>query len=120
GSTLDSVLSFLDSQGIVLGRNDEGIGFSRDSVLTVSVSAGQLYYVQAGAFGDSIGQYRLTASLRQDDAGDTFATAALLTLSPTGEGTQHGAIDFSGDVDFYQFVSPVTGRLRVQLAPAGD
>ncbi len=66
-----------------------------------------------------------------DDFGDTPAAAAPLAVAPSGDAVQRGAIEVTGDVDFFRFVAPVTdlvtarqgadqpGRLRPLLAVFG-
>ena len=54
-------------------------------------------------------------------AGHTFAKATLITLSSNGSGSKSGIISTVGQVDFYQFTSPLTGTVTIwQMAAQGS
>jgi hypothetical protein len=116
GSTLDSVLTVFDSNQQPIGFSDQS-GGSYDSLVQFNVVAGQTYYVQAAGFGQSTGAYLLSFSTGASfvpDAGTNFATATPLTLDATGAGQVTGNLAVSGQTDFYQFVSPITGGLLIR------
>lgn len=58
---LDTVLTVLDSSGQEIASNDDN-GTSTDSLLTIDVTAGQVFYVQASGFDTSIGRYVVRAT----------------------------------------------------------
>jgi hypothetical protein len=121
GSKLDSFLTVYNGAQQQIAQDDNSGGFP-NSLTSFDVVAGQTYFVKAGASpnaGTTLGEgatgaYLLTFRSVSDDSGSDFATAQLLTLAPDGSGQQQGNIAVAGDVDFYQFVSPVTARLRIQ------
>jgi hypothetical protein len=113
-SNLDSVLTVLDSSMRQIAYNDDSAG-TLNSLVVVNVTQGKTYYVQAAGFRDSIGDYLLTFSPLVNDTDNTFSSADTLTLDATGAANQPGTINYPGDVDYYRFVSPITGRLDIQL-----
>jgi hypothetical protein len=113
GSGLDSIVRVFDGAQQFLGEDDDS-GEGSNSLLVLQVTAGQTYYIQAAAFGTSTGGYLLSLAPAPADVGDDFAHAAPLLLAADGSGTQAGSIDAAGDIDVFQFVAPVTGRLDVR------
>lgn len=125
GSPLDSALLVSDSTPAhaQIAANDD-FGGTLDSQVQFFVNKGQTYFLTASGFGDkpntsTTGRYTLTFSLAAtDDFGDTPAQAGLVRLDSSGSAVQSGTINSPADVDVFQFVAPVTGRLTVQLDPA--
>jgi hypothetical protein len=123
GSGLDSVLRAFDGFGHKLDENNDDKG-TRDSSVQIVVTAGRVYYLQAGAFGGftatgpNIGRYVLSLALSDPapagDVGDTFATAAALTLPASGSLDLAGAIEIPLDVDVFRFQAPLTGTLTIR------
>ncbi|HJT75964.1 MAG TPA: PPC domain-containing protein, partial [Gemmataceae bacterium] len=112
-----------DAAQQLLTFNDDGGGGSNDtdSLVRFNVTAGQTYYVQAGAFGDSTGAYVLTFTAGDrlgDGFGHTFADAQAIPLDATGAGSVQGTIVNSGDQDFFRFTAPATGLLSVTQGAA--
>lgn len=122
-SRLDTYLYVYDSDGTLLARNDD-YGRSRNSQVTIDVTAGETYYVKAAGYRQSTGAYTVrwtTAAAIADDYGDTLATATTVTLSDTGAATQSGTIEEGGDADVFQVVATVTGEMTVaQSAASGS
>ena len=52
-------------------------------------------------------------------AGAAFATAVSLTLSAAGALNQTGSILFPGDVEFYEFVASISGKMTVEQDSVG-
>lgn len=72
----------------------------------------------AGQFGPSAA---LAGAVATDDFGNTFAQAALISLSSAGSATQTGRIEQAGDVDMFRFVAPVSGQMTIrEVAGAGS
>lgn len=113
GSTLDSLLTILDSTGTEIASNDDS-GFAFDSQVSFNVEQGQTYFIQAGAFSTSTGNYDLTISKSVDDFGNSTADATGITLSLTDTTAQNGIIGVSGDEDFFTFVAGATGGLLIE------
>ena len=121
-SSLDSVLTVLtvDASGTKqLAQNDDS-GGTLNSTVTLSVSAGQTYFIQAGAYPGSTGAYVLTVAPVVDDFGNTPATAHTLTVAADGSATQTGQIEVPGDVDFFRYDATTTGSVVVHQDAAGD
>src|SRR5262249_29216602 len=49
-----------------------------------------------------------------DDFGNSFTDAQPITLADDGSGSQVGTIELPGDVDWFQFVAPLTGTLAIR------
>ncbi|MCC6319973.1 MAG: hypothetical protein IT438_00875 [Phycisphaerales bacterium] len=98
------------------------------AVAQISVSAGQTYYLLAGAVSDSAtGAYTITLATvvqtTQDDAADAGEWSSGRTVSivgSTGAFFVVGYLEMAGDTDLFRFVSNRTGRARLTLQhPAG-
>ena len=112
------MLTVYDGAQTQIAQNDDDIaGDSLNSVVTVSIVAGQTYYVQAAGFGSSTGRYEL---LFNDDVPNDFADASLITVdSKLLSATVFGMIEVPGDVDMYRFVAPVTGPITLTQQASG-
>ncbi|HXG12711.1 MAG TPA: proprotein convertase P-domain-containing protein [Gemmataceae bacterium] len=119
GGDLDPYLAAYGPNGQAPIQEDDDSGPGLDSLLHLSVVAGQTYYVQAAAFFGTTGPYTLTFTTTPAEAADNdFATAQPITLSPSDSVSRAGAIEVPGDVDFFRFVAPLTGTLTVGLGAA--
>lgn len=121
GGSLDTYLRVYNSAGVLITENDDHS--STNSLVEFAVTAGETYFVEAGAYGTNIGEYVL--SVRQapldDFPGVTLADAYALNVTPRSATTVHGAIERAGDVDLFRFVAPFTGQLTIdQGASAGS
>src|SRR5262249_2398836 len=74
GSSLDSVLTVYDGSRQQIAFNDDSNGTLNGQVV-VSVTAGQIYYVQAAGYAASTGPYVVSITPVVDDFGNTFTTA---------------------------------------------
>jgi hypothetical protein len=127
GSLLDSFLTVYDAQGRVIASNDNDplVAGTLNSVVTVDLTVGQVYYIRASGVAQSptdstgaTGDYHLAIDDFGGDADtpgtsafpDTFAGPGPFTLS------QPGTIELGEDVDAFQVVAPATGTLQVTLA----
>jgi hypothetical protein len=115
GTALDSVLSVYDAQARLLESDDDG-GGGRDSLIKLTVTAGQTYFVQAAGYGASTGQFALT--LATDHFGHGFASATPIALDQTDSGRIAGAIGWSGDADVFQLVLSQPRDLTIALSAA--
>jgi hypothetical protein len=97
---------------------DQEDNYQVGSEVRVPVVANRSYYIEAGGFGASTGNYDLTVT--PDGAAESFATATPLTLSPSGALVAAGLIFYPGDVQFYQFVAPVSGAMTIQQDAVGS
>ena len=121
GSALDSYLYVYDSQRCELARNDDG-GGNLNSLVQISVTAGQVYYAKAAAYGSSRGAYQLTLATEpiRDDHGNSFDRATNLSLSSSGSGSARGIIEQAGDVDMFRFTAAVSGTMTLRQSKAGS
>ena len=91
--------------------NDDG-GLGVDSRLELFVSAGDVFFLEAGSFGSSIGAFTLTAT--RDDVDNFLATNGSIFLSQEGYGSIFGEIERTGDRDLFAITSQLTGTLVIQ------
>lgn len=113
GGFFDAVLTVFDATGRQLAANDDDFsaGFTLNSRVQLSVTAGQILFIQAGAYSAGTGSYTLTASLGDlpvDDVGNTIQTANATALD---DGSVSGLIEFGFDLDVYRYVAPASGLL---------
>ena len=112
GTALDSVLSVYDASMTMLASDDDS-GGGRNSLVKISVTAGQTYFVRAAGFGTLDGPVHSDACDRRSSA-TTSRHATPINLDQTGSGRVSGAIGWSGDTDVFQFSlsSPRAWRSR--------
>ncbi len=125
GSPLDSYLYVYDADQRLLWKNDDsGVsstgGLSKDSLVTVSVTAGATYYAEAAGHNSSTGAYHLKFSTYCTTTADTanYPNSPTSTTNPAtvippmsdasglATGTATGAIDYVGDVHWFSFFVP--------------
>jgi hypothetical protein len=112
GSDLLGLLTVFDATGGALaGDTGSGLG----NVVRLDIVAGRTYFIQAAGY-PSTGRYRLTL-FAVPEVGDDFASALAVALPPTVAIDQVAGIEAVGDVDFFRFESPLTGRVTVQQHP---
>jgi hypothetical protein len=116
GSTFDGVIRVYDAQhNFIVASADSGE--AHNSVVPLSMVAGQTYYVEVAGFESSIGAYSLLVG---DGMGDNFAHAIAITVDSSGLGSQTGWIDRAGDVNTFRFVAPASGVLTVVQVSAPE
>ena len=112
--------SAVASHVYVYGANQQLIwqnqsDFSMKSRITLGVTAGTEYYVEASGHSGTTGAYQLqfsTVATAFDTSGNgTFATATPLTLAADGSGSHVDTIYYVGNVDFYSITATFTGPL---------
>ena len=84
---------------------------SYDTSLTFAVTEDESYCIQVAALGGGR-NYNLALNTHAFDSDS--ASAQSISLTQTGAGSQSGAVDTAGDVDFFTFVAPLTGVMTVQ------
>lgn len=123
--TLDSFLLIYDADKLAIGSDDNS-GGGVNSQLQIGVTAGQTYYLRAGASslaasGNDTGAYQLTLSTVADDFGNTFAEATAIPLLADDSGSQSGTIEVARDVDMFLLTPNLDGIMTVhQDAAAGS
>jgi FG-GAP-like repeat len=115
GSPLDSVLTVFDATGQVIVGSDDNSGGGLNSLVDISVEAGQSYFVVAGN-NNSVGAYELTFEPLVDDFGNTLDAAHPLQPGDAGGAVQDGTIERPLDVDVFRYTAPVTGKFVVTVA----
>jgi len=108
GGTLgDALLELWDSKGNLLLSNDDFN--SADAHIVFRAKTSGTYYLSAGGDGASAGSYTLSAMHDFDDHADKISdTASPIGQLPMG-GSRMGAIEKSGDIDYFA-VSLVAGE----------
>ncbi|MHC4716984.1 MAG: hypothetical protein ACYS5V_08445, partial [Planctomycetota bacterium] len=120
GSGIDSVLQVFNARGRRIRRNDNASRGTTDSRVRLAIRPGQVYYVAASSRDNTAGEYALEfTSVPKDDFGNSFDAARTLRLTAVGAGRAAGQINYAGDVDMLRFVATRTGRMQVDLSPAG-
>ncbi len=129
GSGLDSIITVLDSGGAVVATNDDGQGGGLDSFATFIAPANDDYTVQVVGFGGtSEGEYLLTVNgaITTSIGGlpsEVEPNNDLGSATPMSVGDRiSGAIDPSGDEDFFSFTvdGPVTISIDLDCTQDGS
>lgn len=113
--TLDSSLLVLDAAANEIARNDNIDSSTRDSRVLLDAVAGQTYFIRAGAVSAGTGQYTLRLTSYTDDAGNTAATGLFGFYDGFSQASYDARIEAPGDVDYFSFLSLITGDLSVEL-----
>ncbi|NDH04392.1 hypothetical protein EBX93_00535, partial [bacterium] len=124
GSSLDTYLFVFDSTGdILINYNNDISTTDKDSALSIQVLEGKTYYFKVSGARDSIGDYILEVSPVADDVGSSFDDATNLPLSVsnstpanTSVASTNGAIETTGDADYYKVSISVTGRYKFKVS----
>src|SRR5262249_45213672 len=92
-----------------------------NSLIHLQVVQGETYYLSASVSpqpyaGGEVGSYTLTLT---PEVGDDFASAEPLALAADSPSRQESTIDLHGDLDFFSFVAPATGKVLVRLDATG-
>ncbi|MCX7426203.1 MAG: pre-peptidase C-terminal domain-containing protein [Planctomycetia bacterium] len=87
GSRLDAHVYIYDANGQLLAQNDD-YGGTRNSQVTIDVTAGTTYYVEAAAYGRTAGDYTLAISTAASTTTPTEPTEPTEPTDPTTGGFQ--------------------------------
>ncbi len=113
-SFLDTFVTLLDSSGTPVAFDDDG-GPGTDSRLLFTIEGGQTYFVEAGGYSSSTGDYELSLTILNDGVGDNQQKAldlgSLVIGSPLNASS---SIDFSNDQDFFSFRAATDGTVLIQ------
>lgn len=103
-----------DSSQTLIASNDDGNG-NKNFKLSASVTDGETYYLKIAHFNlNGTGAY--TFSIVTDDYGNDFSDPYELNFK-AGANPLTGFSSYSGDVDMFKFVAPVSGTYRFATAP---
>jgi hypothetical protein len=125
GTLDDPYLRLHDSNGALLAENDDvELGVNRDSQLTFTASTSATYYLEAGAFNDSLtGTYTciLSSTGLTDDFRDSLGDPAAPFGQVAVNGSAIGTLDAIGDRDWFrvQLVAGTTYLINLQGQHAG-
>ena len=99
---------------LISGTSDDDSAGNSNSRVDYVATASGTYYIAAGAYANNLGRYVLSVEqrTRADDFADTIATTGRVTVGGTGS---TGAIDFSGDHDWFAVTLAASTRYQVDL-----
>ena len=113
-SNLDGYLRIYNSDKVLLAEdNDSGTGL--DSFISISASAGDVFYIQTGAVGSSIGDYKVWAKLEIDDHANLIGSSATALDVEENFAYNFGTINSTSDVDVFSFTATTTGTIDIYL-----
>ncbi|NBR06899.1 MAG: hypothetical protein EBT92_14150, partial [Planctomycetes bacterium] len=118
-SGVDTILTIYDSNELQIARNDDSNG-TLNSFISLNVTANDIYYLKATAYGSGTGAYRVSASsssvFNSIPAGATFGTAINLTLGDPIE----GVISTAFEADYYKYLATATGGINFAMNAIGN
>jgi hypothetical protein len=113
-SGVDSILTVYNSNEVQIARNDDSNG-TRNSFISLNVTANAIYYLKATAYGSGTGAYRVSASsnsvFNSTPPGATFGTAINLTAGDPIE----GVISTGLEADYYKYIATTTGSVNFAM-----
>jgi len=113
-SGVDSILTVYNSNEVQIARNDDSNG-TRNSFISLNVTANSIYYLKATAYGSGTGAYRVSASsnsvFNSTPPGATFGTAINLTVGDPIE----GVISTGLEADYYKYIATTTGSVNFAM-----
>ncbi len=113
-SNLDGYLRVYNSDKVLVAEdNDSGIGL--DCFISVSASAGDVFYIQTGAVGSSIGDYKVWAKLEIDDHANLIGSGATALDVEENFAYDFGTINTTSDVDVFSYTATYTGTIDINL-----
>ena len=118
GSSIDTYIRVYDSSRTLIASDDDS-GPGLNSLASVSVVAGNVYYIKASAYGSGTGAYRVTTSIASSSIsgqGDTFDTALIIIPdSVTHVASADGNISVAGEEDFYKYTATANGVVTFSM-----
>jgi|GEM_PF-1380478 len=113
-SKLDGFLRIYKNNLNTLVATDDNSGLGFNSMVAISVTNGDVIYIQTSGVGSSQGNYKVWARLDSDDHGNTISSATLLQNEGNFADTI-GEINQIGDSDYFKFVAEYTEVIQVYL-----
>lgn len=109
---IDTLLSLYNSNEIEIANNDDAFPDNTDSAISFSAEEGETYYIRAGAYEGSEGDFRLEVFVGElpspfDDAVELTFKMGEFSLKQAAE------IAESGESMHYKFVAPLSGRMVI-------
>ena len=113
-SGVDSILTIYNFLEVQIAQNDDSNG-TLNSFISLNVTAGDVYYLRATAYGSGTGAYRVSASsgsvFNSTPPGATFGTAINLTVGDPIE----GVISNPFEADYYKYIATATGGINFAM-----
>lgn len=113
-STLDGYLRIYNSDKVLIAEdNDSGTGLN--SFISISATAGDVFYIQTAAVGSSTGDYRVWAKLEIDDHANLIGSGATALNVEENFAYDFGTINTTLDVDVFSYTATYTGTIDINL-----
>ncbi|MCY2941241.1 MAG: PPC domain-containing protein, partial [Planctomycetota bacterium] len=114
-SGVDTLLTIYNSDKVLITQNDDS-GSGLNSLASVSVIAGNDYYIKATVLGSGTGAYQVSATAITLISGSSFETAIdLTTTTPIS-----GKISIAGEADYYKYRAYATGGINFATRDNGN
>ncbi len=125
-SGLNPVIRLLDADRQEIAQNDDAFltgeldsaseWESTNSLLTVSLEAGQTYFLEVTGVENNVGAYSLRGFALTNDVANDPTAATTLNLDPASGGAQTGSIEIAEDFDVFR-LDPQNSVVVVEVAP---
>jgi hypothetical protein len=121
-SGVDTYLRIYDSNRIQKAEDDDS-GDELNSLASVSVVTGNVYYVEASAHGSGIGEYKIRTRVISTAgsgnplaSGNSFEDPISIAIDPaTGVASVEGNISAPYSVNYYTFLATSTSEISVSM-----
>ncbi|MCX5673323.1 MAG: hypothetical protein NTU94_18565, partial [Planctomycetota bacterium] len=121
GSAIDSYLEVYNEGQQRVAYSDNAARDTTDSRVRIRVTAGQTYYVRALATKGTEGHYALKFESQPiDDAGNTSAQAAAMSIAANGSSSKNGNIQYANDTDCFAYTAKYSGLVQTTVAATGQ
>ncbi len=97
------------------GWNINASAETTDSSMVMKVEAGQTYYIWAGGWRRTAGEYSLSMLITEDQFGGTLASAGRVTLDENGAATVNSAYDYRWDIDVMKITAVHSEEITVNV-----
>ena len=125
-SGVDTFLTIYNSEFIEIARNDDSNG-TRNSFISLNVTANAIYYFKATAFGSGTGTYQVSATfiapttVTTGTPGDSFTNAITLTSNSTSTVASYdGEINPGSNADYYKYTATTTGVINFAMVAVNN
>ena len=100
------------NRALLPGAADDDGGTGLNSRVDFLAPETGIYYIDAGAYSDRTGSYRLSVQEVTDDIPATSDTDAAVTV----DGSATGSVEYGGDVDWFAVSLSAGSHIRIDLA----
>jgi hypothetical protein len=124
GSKLDSSLTVYNHLQTEIAHNDDEVEDKVfDSKVQFDVTKGQVYYIKAAGFEETVGEYTISIATELIPVKPALNAAPLpaiaIKLKRFGSQTETGRINASGEARKFRFVALTNGRATVRMTATG-